>query len=126
MAAMASVAETPSAARVRGCCIPVAAPLAQDEAETYAAVFRALADPTRVQMLRMLDESGGGPICVCDFTAAFAQAQPTISHHLGRLRDAGFVRSEKRGIWAFYTLREDMPEACRSALAMLRGSLSAR
>jgi ArsR family transcriptional regulator, arsenate/arsenite/antimonite-responsive transcriptional repressor len=109
--------ETP--ARTRGCCVPVAPPLPAERAEAIAAVHRALADPTRVQMLRMLDDAGG-PLCVCDLTAAFAQSQPTISHHLAKLRDAGFVHSEKHGIWAFYSLREDMPDACRAAMGLLR------
>ena len=105
--------------RIRGCCLPVTPPLDGAEAEQLAAVFRALADPTRVQMLRMLEDAGAA-LCVCDLTAAFEPAQPTISHHLAKLRDAGFVHSEKRGIWAFYSLREDMPEACRRALGLLR------
>jgi ArsR family transcriptional regulator, arsenate/arsenite/antimonite-responsive transcriptional repressor len=104
--------------RIRGCCVPVTPPLPATRADTLAAVFRALADPTRVQMLRMLQDAGG-PLCVCDLTAAFEQSQPTISHHLAKLRDAGFVHSEKHGIWAFYSLREDMPEPCRQALALL-------
>jgi ArsR family transcriptional regulator, arsenate/arsenite/antimonite-responsive transcriptional repressor len=105
-------------ARTRGCCMPVDLPLQPARADALADVFRALADPTRVQMLRMLQDAGG-PLCVCDLTAAFEQSQPTISHHLAKLRDAGFVHSEKHGIWAFYSLREDMPEPCRQALALL-------
>jgi len=105
--------------RIRGCCVPVAPPLSTERADELAAVYRALADPTRVQMLRMLEDAGG-PLCVCDLTAAFDQSQPTISHHLAKLRDAGFVHSEKHGIWAFYSLREDMPPACRATLALLR------
>ena len=105
--------------RVRGCCVEVSPPLPADRAEELAAVFRSLADPTRVQMLRMLEEAGTA-LCVCDLTAAFEQSQPTISHHLAKLKDAGFVHSEKRGIWAFYSLRADMPEACRSAMGLLR------
>jgi ArsR family transcriptional regulator len=104
--------------RARGCCVALDMPLAAAEAEELAAVFRALADPTRVQMLRMLCDAEA-PICVCDFTAAFEQSQPTISHHLAKLRAAGFVHSEKHGIWSFHRLREDMPPACRSALALL-------
>jgi ArsR family transcriptional regulator len=104
--------------RTRGCCVPVELPLAPERADGLAAVFRAFADPTRVQMLRMLRDADG-PICVCDFTATFEQAQPTISHHLAKLRDAGLVRSEKRGIWSFHSLRDDMPEAARSALPLL-------
>ncbi len=107
-----------AAGRLRGCSVALDMPLPPAQAEEFATVFRALADPTRVQMLRMLCDAAA-PICVCDFTAAFEQSQPTISHHLAKLRDAGFVRSEKRGIWSFHSLRDDMPAACRSALALL-------
>jgi ArsR family transcriptional regulator len=113
------VPQTAAPPRTRGCCVPVAPPLPAERAEALAAVHRALGDPTRVQMLRMLADAGG-PLCVCDLTAAFALSQPTISHHVARLREAGFVHSEKRGIWTFYSLRDDMPEACRSALGLLR------
>ena len=105
--------------RIRGCCVNVTPPLPAERAGELAAVFRALADPTRVQMLRMLEDAGTA-LCVCDLTAAFEQSQPTISHHLAKLREAGFVHSEKHGIWAFYSLRQDMPPACRRALELLR------
>src|SRR5258708_28135320 len=108
-----------SPARPRGCCVPVTPPLPPERADELAAVFRALADPTRVQMLRMLEEAGAA-LCVCDLTAAFEQSQPTISHHLAKLREAGLVHSEKHGIWAFYSLRDDMPPAARAALGLLR------
>ena len=107
-----------AAARTRGCCVPIERPMDTAQADALAAVFRSLSDPTRVQMLRMLRDAAG-PICVCDFTATFAQSQPTISHHLGKLRDAGFVRSEKRGIWSFHSLRADMPAVCEQALTLL-------
>ena len=112
------MAPASAAPRARGCSVALDLPLRERQAEEFAAVFRALADPTRVQMLRMLCDAEA-PICVCDFTAAFAQSQPTISHHLAKLRDAGFVHSEKHGIWTFHRLREDMPAACRGALALL-------
>lgn len=108
-----------TAARTRGCCVDVTPPLPAERADELAAVFRALADPTRVQMLRVLEDAGAA-LCVCDLTAGFEQSQPTISHHLAKLREAGFVHSEKHGIWTFHSLRADMPEACRQALALLR------
>jgi len=111
-------ATAPAIARTRGCCVPVELPLEPVRADALATVFRALADPTRVQMLRMLRDAPEA-ICVCDFTAAFEHSQPTISHHLAKLREAGFVHSEKRGIWSFFRLREDMPADCRSALSLL-------
>jgi len=118
-ATMASTLDPAAVAvRTRGCCVPIERPMETAEADALAAVFRALADPTRVQMLRMLRDAAV-PICVCDFTATFAQSQPTISHHLAKLRDAGFVRSQKRGIWSFHSLRADMPGACERALTLL-------
>lgn len=104
--------------RARGCSVALDLPLPATQAEEFAAVFRALADPTRVQMLRMLCDAEA-PICVCDFTAAFDLGQPTVSHHLARLRAAGFVDSHKEGIWAFYRLREDMPAAAAVALRLI-------
>jgi ArsR family transcriptional regulator len=98
--------------------VPLAPLLRDAVAEELAAVHRALADPTRVQMLHLL-KAATEPICVCDFTAAFDLGQPTVSHHLARLREVGFVTSHKQGIWAFYRLRQDMPAAARAALALI-------
>jgi DNA-binding transcriptional ArsR family regulator len=117
--AVSAAADPATQVRTRGCCVPVTPPLPSERADELAAVFRALADPTRVQMLRMLADAGAA-LCVCDLTAAFEQSQPTISHHLAKLREAGLVHSEKHGIWAFYSLREDMPAAARAALGLLR------
>ena len=69
-------------------------------------------------MLHML-KAASQPICVCDFTAAFELSQPTVSHHLGRLREAGLVSSFRRGIWAFYRLRPDLDPAAAAALALV-------
>ena len=106
------------AGRVKGCCQPVAAPLPADRAEEIAALHRALADPMRVQLVHILAQATE-PVCVCDFTAAFELSQPTISHHLAKLRDAGLVASTRRGIWAFYQLRPDLTEAAREAVFSL-------
>jgi ArsR family transcriptional regulator len=111
-------APAPSPPRVKGCCVPLAPLLADAVVDDLAAIHRALADPTRVQMLHLL-KAAGEPICVCDFTAAFDLGQPTVSHHLAKLRDAGFVTSHKQGIWAFYRLREDMPATARAALTLV-------
>jgi ArsR family transcriptional regulator len=104
--------------RVKGCCQPVAAPLSTDRAEEIAALHRALADPMRVQLVHILAQAAE-PVCVCDFTAAFELSQPTISHHLAKLRDSGLVASTRRGIWSFYQLRPDMTEAARDAVLSL-------
>lgn len=104
--------------RVRGCCVPLAPALPDATVDKLANVYKALADPTRVQMLHML-KAATEPICVCDFTAEFDLGQPTVSHHLAKLKAAGFIDSFKRGVWAFYRLRDDMPDAARSALATI-------
>jgi ArsR family transcriptional regulator len=104
--------------RVKGCCHPVAAALPEADVADLAAVYRALGDPTRVQMIHIL-AAAHEPVCVCDFTAAFDLGQPTISHHLGKLRDAGLVTSFKRGIWAFYQLNAQMSDAARRAVALI-------
>lgn len=108
-----AVLEAP--ARVRGCCVELAPPLPDPIAGGAADVFKALGDPTRVQMVHML-KAASEPICVCDFTAAFDLGQPTVSHHLAKLKTAGLVESFKRGVWAFYRLRGDMPAAARAVL----------
>lgn len=101
--------------RVKGCCQPVAAPLPDARAGELAAVYKALGDPTRVQIIHIL-AAATEPVCVCDFTAAFDLGQPTISHHLAKLREAGIVTSFKRGIWAFYQLDPKMSPAARAAV----------
>jgi ArsR family transcriptional regulator, arsenate/arsenite/antimonite-responsive transcriptional repressor len=98
------------------CCGPDVAPLSETSRNELAARFKALADPTRVAIVNRLaatDES-----CVCDLTAAFELSQPTISHHLRLLREAGLVEASRRGTWAYYRL---IPEA----VAELRGALGA-
>ncbi len=115
---MTSTATEATAPRTKGCCLALPGLLGEDDSAELAAVFRTLADPTRVQMLHLL-KTASAPICVCDFTAAFDLGQPTVSHHLARLREAGFVTSFKAGIWAFYSLREDMPAAARRALELV-------
>jgi ArsR family transcriptional regulator len=82
--------------------------LSADEAVELAAAFKALGDPVRLRLLSLIAAHEGGEACVCDLTGAFALSQPTISHHLKVLRDAGLVRSERRATWVYYRVR---PEA---------------
>jgi ArsR family transcriptional regulator len=107
MATIAAI-EDDAPARVKGCCVAVAPLLPDAQADDLASLFRALADPTRLQMLHLL-KAATQPICVCDFTAAFDLGQPTVSHHLAKLKEAGLVTSLKRGVWSFYSL-QDLPE----------------
>ena len=104
--------------RVKGCCQPVAPPLPETKADELAALYKALGDPTRIQILHIL-ATASEPVCVCDFTAAFDLGQPTISHHLATLREAGIVTSFKRGIWAFSRLNPAMSEQARAAVGQV-------
>jgi len=88
------------------CCGPDVRPLAPAAAEDLAGVFKALADPTRVAIVNRL--ASGEKCCVCDLTGVFELSQPTISHHLRILREAGLVEAERRGTFAYYWL---VPEA---------------
>jgi ArsR family transcriptional regulator len=96
------------------CCGPDVAPLGPAAASDLADQFKALADPTRVAIVNAL--SAADEVCVCNLTGAFELSQPTISHHLKILREAGLVESSRRGTWAYYRL---VPEAIDS----LRGAL---
>ena len=98
------------------CCGPEAEPLAVHERDQLAAKFKALADPTRVAIVNCL--SAADEVCVCNLTDTFDLSQPTISHHLKILREAGLVTASRRGTWAYYRL---VPEA----IAELRGALGA-
>ena len=98
------------------CCGPDVAPLSDASRRELAARFKALADPTRVAIVNRL--AATEECCVCDLTGAFDLSQPTISHHLRLLREAGLVEASRRGTWAYYRL---IPEA----VAELRGALGA-
>jgi ArsR family transcriptional regulator len=84
------------------CCPPVAAPaLMPDAQQRIVAVFRALGDPTRLEIYRLI-AAQDAPLCVCDVVSQFQVSQPTISHHLKVLREAGLVSVSRRGTWAYY------------------------
>jgi|SRR5579862_6546245 len=97
------------------CCGPDVPPLDAVERETLAARFKALGDPTRVAIVNRL--AAAEEVCVCDFVAALDLAQPTVSHHLKVLRDAGLVESSRRGTWAYYRLVPETVDALRTALS---------
>ena len=96
------------------CCGPATPALDAGEADVLAERFKALADPARVTILNRL--AAADEVCVCDFVASLDLAQPTVSHHLKVLRDAGLVESSRRGTWAFYRLVPDAVGALREAL----------
>jgi ArsR family transcriptional regulator, arsenate/arsenite/antimonite-responsive transcriptional repressor len=97
------------------CCGPDTPVLEPVAAEALAATFKALADPTRVAIVNRL--AAAPEVCVCDLTDAFELSQPTISHHLRILRDAGLVEAERRGTWAYYRLVPETIERLGAALA---------
>jgi ArsR family transcriptional regulator, arsenate/arsenite/antimonite-responsive transcriptional repressor len=96
------------------CCGPATEPRAVHERDQLAAQFKALADPTRIAIVNHL--SAADEVCVCNLTASFDLSQPTISHHLRILRDAGLVESTRRGTWAYYRLVPEAVEVLRGAL----------
>ena len=89
-------------------------PLLADDADVLASRFKALADPTRVAIVNSL--SAADEVCVCNLTATFHLSQPTISHHLKVLREAGLVEASRRGTWAYYRLVPKAIDALRGAL----------
>ena len=90
---------------VEACAIPlVREPIGEAAAAGLAQVFKALGDPIRLRLLSLIGAHQGGEVCVCDLTTAFDLTQPTISHHLKVLREAGIITSERRGTWVYYRL----------------------
>jgi ArsR family transcriptional regulator len=88
------------------CCSPLSAqPLTAEQAEQVAPLLKALADPVRLRLMSLVASHEGGEACVCDLNDAFDLSQPTISHHLKVLHDAGLVDREKRGVWVYYRAR---------------------
>jgi ArsR family transcriptional regulator len=86
------------------CCAPLDAPSLSDaDARATAALFKALADPHRVKIVNLLASSPEA-VCVCEFTGPLGLSQPTVSHHLKKLVQAGLLRREQRGTWAYYSL----------------------
>jgi ArsR family transcriptional regulator, arsenate/arsenite/antimonite-responsive transcriptional repressor len=87
------------------CCEPVVYPdVERDQAQRMAAIAKALGDPVRLQLVDVLRKHAG-KVCVCELVPLFDLAQPTISHHLKVLRQAGIVESERQGLWAYYYVR---------------------
>ena len=83
------------------------APLDRETAEQLARLLKAVADPARLQLLALIKSSPEGSACVCDLTAPLGLSQPTVSHHLKVLRDAGLLHREQRGTWAWFSIDGD-------------------
>jgi ArsR family transcriptional regulator len=104
--------------RVKGVCCPPAIRLPVARVDASVEVLKALADPTRLQMVGIL-KAASEPVCICDFTAAFDLSQPTISHHMAKLKDAGLVEVSRSGIWAYYRLNRNLDSKTRALLDVL-------
>ena len=114
-----TAASGPAITTVAACCAPLGAPsLSDDQAEATARLFKALADPHRVRIVNLLATSPE-PVCVCEFTGPLGLSQPTVSHHLKKLVDAGLLDREQRGTWAYYSLN-------RAALTRLAAAVDLR
>jgi ArsR family transcriptional regulator, arsenate/arsenite/antimonite-responsive transcriptional repressor len=90
-------------------CLPTtgAEPLARDSAENMAQALKAVADPTRLQILAMIAASENQESCVCNLTEPLKLTQPTISHHLKKLAEVGLIEGERRGTWIWYSLNKE-------------------
>ena len=109
-----------SALAAVACCAPLAAPtLDEGEALATAELFKALSDPARVRIVNALARSEE-PVCACEFEPALGLSQPTVSHHLKKLTDAGLLEREQRGRWAYFSLKRDAVETL-AAVADLKG-----
>ena len=95
-----------SPAETAACCVPLSAqPLTMEQAEQVAPLLKALADPVRLRLLSLVASHEDGEACVCDLNDAFDLSQPTISHHMKVLHEAGLVDRDKRGVWVYYRIR---------------------
>jgi ArsR family transcriptional regulator len=101
--------------------VPIGRPeMSLDEAEATAAVFKALSDPARVRILNRL-ASSSEPVCVCHLTEPLGLSQATVSFHMKKLMDAGLLDREQRGVWAYYSLRDDAVRRLSAILDLERG-----
>lgn len=102
---------------VEECCPSVlSAPLSVSAAAELATGFTALADPVRLRVLSMLADAVGGEVCVCDFVGPLGKSQPTISHHMKILSEAGLVQGDRRGRWVWYSLNHERLAQLRAAI----------
>ena len=103
------------------CCRPLSAPsLSDEEVESAAMLFKALGDPARVKIVNVLAQTRE-PVCACEFEPALGLAQPTVSHHLKKLTDAGLLEREQRGKWAYFSLTRAAIDRL-AAVADLKGA----
>lgn len=100
------------------CCEPVlAAPLTESESEDLAAAFKVLSDPVRLRLLSLVAAAPQGEVCACDLVEPLGRSQPTVSHHLSVLKEAGLLQREQRGRWAWFRVVPERLAVLRDALA---------
>jgi ArsR family transcriptional regulator len=109
------------------CCSPVTGGVLDEaSAERLAAVLKALAEPTRLRLVSLVAAQPDGEACICDLTALVVLSQPTVSHHMKVLVDAGLFEREQRGKWAYYRLVPGALDSVAAALSMPEGTQSRR
>ena len=94
----------------------LSAPLDASNADELASGFSALSDPVRLRVLSILAASPEGEVCVCEFVGPLGKSQPTISHHMKILSEAGLVQGDRRGKWVWYSLNRDRLAQLRTAI----------
>lgn len=103
---------------LRSCCAPLTrAPISAENAMSLASSLKAIADPARLRILSMIAAHADREACVCDLTEPLGLSQPTVSHHLRVLVDAGFLEREKRGTWAYFRIADGAIESLSELLA---------
>jgi ArsR family transcriptional regulator len=115
------VGNGPALSLAEACCTPLLRePISTGQAADLARILKALADPTRLRLVSMVAAHEGGEACVCDLTEPLGLTQPTISHHLKVLVDAGIFTRDKRGVWAYYALVPATLDALSAVLSNAR------
>ncbi len=105
--------------KIEACCRPVLIePIDPDEAVELAAAFKLLADPIRLRIVSLIANAPDGELCACDLPAALDRSQPTVSHHLSQLTDAGLLTRDQRGKWAWFRIDRDRVAVLRDALEL--------
>lgn len=104
---------------IEACCQPVLVePIGEEEAEDMAAAFKVLADPIRLRLLSLIANAPDGEMCSCDMVEPTGRSQPTVSHHLSILAEAGLVTREQRGKWAWFKVQPERVAVLQDALSL--------